>query len=153
MRARDRAAVLMLLAIASGCDRSSSSPTGPSAPGARTGVWTGTLTTPGTVDTVRLVLDEQRLDDERSLLRGTWTATGAAGATSAGGLTGTLNGTTGTLTLTPSVTPTCATPPFLPGAVGTYIVTTLTVGGDVLRGPYQLGTCQGGVAGTLDVRR
>lgn len=146
-------AVMILLVVSSGCDRSSSGPTGPSAPGTRTGVWTGTLTTPGNVDAVRLVLDEQRLDNDRSLLGGTWTVTGAAGATSTGVLIGTLSGATGTLTLTPSAVPTCATAPVLPGAVGTYIVTTLSVATDNLRGPYQLGTCQGSVAGTLDVRR
>lgn len=147
------AALLMWLLTVGGCDRATPGPTGPSAPGPRSGVWSGTLTTASTVDAVRLALDEQRLDADRSLLAGTWTATATSGGTTAGVIIGTLNGATGTLTLTPSATPTCATPPLLPGAVGTYIVTTLSAGTDTLRGPYQVGTCQGSLAGTLEVRR
>lgn len=156
MRTLTCAALLVALLTASGCDRSSTGPTGPtgpSAPGARSGVWTGNVITGSRVDTVRLVLDEQRLDGERSLLAGTWTVTSTAGTTTTGAVIGTLTGSSGTLTLTPSVPPTCATPPILPGAVGTYIVTALSVGIDTLRGPYQLGTCQGAVAGTLELRR
>ena len=153
MRTATCVAVLFALLTASGCNRDSTGPTGPSAPGARSGVWTGSATTGGSVDTVRLVLDERRLDGERSLLAGTWTVTSPAGATTTGVVIGTLTGSTGTLTLTPSAPPGCATPPVLPGAVGTYIVTALSVGTDTLRGPYQLGTCQGTVGGTLELRR
>lgn len=153
MSAMSYAVLAILLVTAGGCNRSPTSPTGPSTSGSHTGVWTGTLTTATSVDAVRLVLDERRLDTDRSLLAGTWTVTAIAGGSASGVLLGTLSGATGTLTLTPSATPTCATPPALPGAVGSYIVTSLSVGVESLRGPYQLGTCQGSVAGTLDVRR
>lgn len=153
MRTVTCAAVLLTLLIGSGCDRDSSGPTGPSAPGPRSGVWTGSVTAGSSVDAVRLVLDEQRLDGERSLLAGTWTITSTAGATTTGVIIGTLAGSTGTLTLTPSAPPACASPPLLPGAVGTYIVPALSVGSDTLRGPYQLGTCQGAISGTLELRR
>jgi hypothetical protein len=136
------------------CTRSST-PTGPSRTGPRTGTWSGSITDSlnGT-GTIRVVLEDHSVDNVRSLLTGTWTTSFTdAAKNAAGSLSGTAAGSSGTLSLVPTRPPECSRPIAFPGAVGSYIVPALTVSANQMTGAYVLATCDGSVAGTLELRR
>jgi hypothetical protein len=154
MIARSAAWLLAALLPLMACTRPST-PTGPSPTGPRTGTWSGSITDSlnGT-GTIRVVLQDLSVDNVRSLLTGTWTTTFADAAKNASGsLSGTATGSSGTLSLVPTRPPECSRPIAFPGAVGSYIVPALNVSANQMTGAYVLATCDGSVAGTLDLRR
>ena len=126
------------------------SPTAPSGQGPRSGMWQGTLVDLNDVaGALRLTIEERRIDDSRSLLSGTWSATFQDGSRNgAGTLSGTITGTTATLLLTPSTPPACASGPFA-ATIGSYSAPQLTVSGASIQGAYSQATCTGAVSGTL----
>ncbi|MEZ5290749.1 MAG: hypothetical protein R2745_06680 [Vicinamibacterales bacterium] len=156
MTARAAVALLALVLASPGCGRSTrSSPTGPSPDGPWTGTWSGTVADPANgTGTIRLTIDDYRIDATRSFFVGTWTTSfGEVSRNAAGTLAGGTTGGTGVLTLTPVPVPPCATPPPFPGAVGSYTAPALTLDGDTIRGSYQFGTCTSAVPGTIELRR
>jgi hypothetical protein len=103
---------------------------------------------------LHVVLEDHRIDSERSLLTGTWTTTfGNAARNSGGSVTGTVTTSAGSLSLTPTRPPACPAPTPFPAAIGSYAVPSLAVGTDALRGAYVFTTCDGTVPGTLELRR
>lgn len=145
------ATLVVTLAVTS-CGNSS--PTKPSDT-SRSGVWTGTVTdqTNG-AGTLRVVLEDRRIDAQQSFWTGTWTTTFANAAMNGSGtLVGGISGTKAMLTLTPTQAPTCPNPsPFLVG-VGNYTAPELTADATRISGPYQFASCTAVVSGTLDLRR
>lgn len=130
------------------------SPTAPSGAGPRSGTWLGTLTGPDDVaGTVRLTIEERRIDDVRSLVAGTWSATYQdASRNGAGTLGGTITGAAGSLLLAPFTPPPCASGPFA-SAVGSYSAPQLTISNASIHGPYSQATCAGSLTGTLTLAK
>lgn len=146
-----RLAALTIAATLAGCD---SSPTKPSDT-SRSGVWTGTVNDLANgAGTLRVVLEDRRIDAQQSFWTGTWTTTFANAATNGGGtLVGGVTGSKATLTLTPAQAPSCPNPsPFQVG-VGNYTAPDLTADATRISGSYQFASCTALVTGTLDLRR
>lgn len=150
-RLAQRLTVIAVVAALAGCD---SSPTKPSDT-SRSGVWTGAISDAANgAGTLRVVLDERRIDAQQSLWTGTWTTTFANAANNGSGtLVGGVTGTKATLSLTPAQAPTCPNPsPFQVG-VGNYTAAELTAEASRISGTYQFASCTAVVGGTLDLRR
>lgn len=146
-----RLIVIAVVAALAGCD---SSPTKPSDT-SRSGVWTGAISDAANgAGTLRVVLDERRIDAQQSLWTGTWTTTFANAANNGSGtLIGGVTGTTATLSLTPTQAPTCPNPsPFQVG-VGNYTAPDLAAEANRISGAYQFASCTAVVGGTLELRR
>lgn len=133
------------------CDSSPTEPTDTS----RSGVWTGTVTDPANGSgTLRLVLEERRIDAQQSFWTGTWTTSFAVAANNGSGtIVGGVTGASALLSLAPTQAPSCAQPPPFGSAVGTFTAASLTATGKRITGSYQFATCTTVVTGTLDVSR
>lgn len=144
----------LAFALATALAACGSSPTQPSET-SRSGVWTGAISDAvNGAGTLRLVLEDRRIDAQQSLWTGTWTTSFPNPANNGSGtLIGGITGTKATLSLTPAQTPTCPTqPPFLVG-VGNYTALELAADANRISGTYQFASCSAVVSGTLDVRR
>lgn len=146
--------LVLAIAVASGSTACDSSPTQPSDT-SRSGVWTGTVTdSVNGAGTLRVVLEERRIDAQNSFWTGTWTTTFPVVANNGSGtLVGGVTGTKAMLSLTPTQATTCPNPsPFQVG-VGNYTAPDLTADAARISGPYQFASCTALVSGTLDLRR
>lgn len=147
------AAVAACAALLTSCGAGTATPTAPSGTGPRSGIWQGTLADAnGATGTLRVTIEERRVDAARSLYSGTWTATYQDGSRDgAGSLTGTITGSAGTLLLVPTVTTTCSGP--LSPAAGTYSASLLTISNVSIHGPYSQALCSGPLNGTLTLTK
>jgi hypothetical protein len=147
------ASMFVLALTGASCASSSGGPTAPT-PSSRTGIWTGTVSDSANgTGTLRLVLEDRAISANESFLTGSWTTTfDDAAKNSEGTFAGGINGTRGFLSLGPSRSPACPSPPAF-GTVGTYIAAELTVETNAIRGSYLFAACSGSVSGTLEVRR
>ncbi|MBP7775846.1 MAG: hypothetical protein KA371_01810 [Acidobacteria bacterium] len=146
---------LVICAVAfAACGSGAGSPTAPSGAGPQSGTWLGTITDlNNVVGTLRLTIDERRIDGSRSLVSGSWSATFQdASRNGAGTLGGTITGATGTLLLTPVAPPACASGPFA-SVIGSYSAPQLAISSAAIQGPYSQSTCTGSLTGTLTLSK
>lgn len=148
---RFAATVLAVTLSLSGCG---TSPTEPTASGWG-GVWTGTLSdSVNGIGTLRVVLDDHRIDDTQSFWTGTWAATYTSrGDTASGLLAGGVNGAIAMFSLSPASPRSCTPPVTFPSAVGAYQLTNVTATSAGMRGAYLLSTCTGSIDGQLELHR
>lgn len=143
------ATVAACAALLTSCGTGTTTPTAPSGTGPRTGIWQGTLAdADGTTGTLRVTLEERQLDAARSLFTGSWNATYRdASRNDSGTFTGTANGSSGTLLLTPATIAPCNIGSLVPA--GSYASAQLTVTNVSMQGPYSQALCTGTLNGTL----
>jgi hypothetical protein len=151
LRRQARWPLVVVVAVAAqmvGCGKSEVTPTGPSTVvGPLTGVWTGTLTRPGSTQSVRVELTEVFVFG--FIANGTYVVTDSSGTTS-GTAGGVASGASVSLILTPSTPPPCSiVQPFLPGQVGMV----LSLDGNRMTGDATFMLCGSAVRGTATLTR